>query len=124
MPGLEQDDLENLGIPKTRAQQFLGDIEKEKERKRSLDLKLKEIDCEYLFETLARAGCTSEQVESLNNSFLKELGVSFSEMKTFFKKVHDAKEAKIKGTFFKCYHQKIERNNIIRTYTTFLVNQQ
>ena len=73
-------------------------------------MKLKEIDCEYLFETLARAGCTSELVESLNNSFLKELGVSFSERKTFFKKVHDAKEAKIKGTLFS--------STIIKEYRT------
>ena len=91
---LNVEDLKKLGVSLERAQRFLNDIQKDQEKKETLFEKLKEANCEEIFDNLAKAGCTSEEVLSLDDEALRKMGIGFKKRKqvlTRIKKMSDAK---------------------------------
>ena len=93
---LSLEDLDKFGIASERAQQFLGEVQKEDRRKQSLHQKLKEIHCEELFNFLMKTGCKAEDVSSLDDGAIKSSGLSFLSRKEVLEKIQ--KDNKIKGS--------------------------
>ena len=88
---LNLEDLETIGIPLERAERFLSEVKKDQERKESLLERLKEIHCEEIFSDLAKGGCTSEEVISLDDDALRKLGIDFKKRKNVLRRIQNVR---------------------------------
>ena len=88
---LDLDDLIYLGVTSERAQEFLSSRQNEDDRKKRLRKILQDVDCVTLYDSLVEKGYTAEKFLRIDHAALKEIGLSFQEIKKVLKKIKDEK---------------------------------
>ena len=88
---LDLDDLIYLGVTSERAQEFLISRQNEDDRKKRLRKMLLDVDCATLYDFLVEKGYTAEKFLAIDHAALKEIGLSFQEIKKVLKKIKDEK---------------------------------